>query len=187
MSAMPFTPGEEQIVIGDVTYKIRELLASQRSIFLFRTQALTGGSLDAIAAGYQADQETVLIIGGVVKEIIKQMMTNSSPEKLNAFIKDTIKACVISPRTASEDQYEANGVQVPGYEYHFCQYYDHIIPLLSAIYKQNFGGLVQSLKKKLLDLGLITPLSSESEETKQTPLVKPQMNAKNRGLTNTNY
>lgn len=147
---MPFLPREKQVKIGDTLYKIRELKASQRSIFLFRTNELLGESIASFVEGFIGNIDQIAAVG----QILNKLSKNTSPVILNQFIKDTILTCVISPKAASEDTDE-------GYELHFCEYYAHITALLWAIYHQNFGAIVQTLKKKYDSYGNDTQQSSE--------------------------
>ena len=177
-----FLPREKQVKRGDVLYKIRELKASERSILLFRTNEILGGSIESFIGGYITDTEQFAVIGGVLTGLTK----TTSPEALNKFIKDIILTCVISPQSASEDK-------DTGYELHFCEHYDHIPALLGAIYDQNFGSTIQMIKKKLSDLGLYTPKSSEKTETSDegkeglTQEAQPQQPQTTSSLTNTNF
>jgi len=167
---MTFLPREKEISIDNVKYKIRELKASQRSILLFRTNEILGGSIESFISGFIADTDQFVAIGGVLTGLTK----TTSPEALNKFIKDIILTCVISPQSASEDTES-------GYEMHFCEYYDHIPALLGSVYEQNFGSTVQKIKKKLSDLGIYTLKSSgttenteESRGVKQSPIPMSQ-------------
>jgi len=177
-----FLPREKQIRIGDVLYKIRELKASQRSILLFRTNEILGGSIESFISGFIADTEQFAAIGGVLTGLTK----TTSPEALNKFIKDIILTCVLSPQSASDDT-------DTGYELHFCEYYDHIPALLGAVYEQNFGSTVQMIKKKLSDLGISTPKPSEmTEKTDEGKggrigLTQKVKNQTISSLTNTNF
>ena len=123
-----FLPREKEIKIGDVLYKIRELKASERSIFLFRTNELLGESISSYAEGFIGNIDQITAVGGLLNKLSK----NTSPETLNQFVKATILTCVISPQSASDDT-------DTGYELHFCEYYGHIPAVLWAIYNQNFG------------------------------------------------
>jgi len=151
---MTFLPREKQVQIGDVLYKIRELKASERSILLFRTNELLGGSIESFIRSFMADTQDYVAIGGIFTGLAR----TTSPETLNKFIKDTIITCVISPESACVDTDS-------GYEMHFCEYYYHLQALLGAIYDQNFGSTYQTIKKKLTDLGASTLKSSEKTET----------------------
>lgn len=147
MSEKPFTPRMKKIVIDDVNYSIREMLASKRNVFLFRTNELLGRSIGAFFSGYAGDKDMFAAAG----DIISGLSANASPQELNEFIKEIILACVRSPKAACVDK---------EYEFHFTQYYEHIPKLLKEIYEQNFGASLSELKKKLMSLEILAPLSS---------------------------
>lgn len=177
---MSFLPREKQIRIGDVLYKIRELKASQRSILLFRTNEILGGSIESFVSGYMANAEQFAAIGGVLTGLTK----TTSPEVFNKFIKDIILTCVISPQSASDDT-------DIGYEMHFCEYYDHMPELLWGIYDQNFGSTIQAIKKKLSDLELATLKRLEKTEVKEeekiTTSQKGMIETTQKPLVSTNF
>jgi len=148
MPDMPFVPREKKIQINGVTYRIKELLASERSIMLFRTNELLGGSIESFVEGFGLDSDLMKAVGGILSGLTK----TTTPQEFNSFIKDTIQACTSIPAKIETDLV---------YENHFCQYFEQIPELLGAIYEQNFGSTVQLLKKKLYDYGIITPPSSK--------------------------
>lgn len=157
-----FLPREKTVVIGEekIPYKIKELLASERNILLFRTNQMLGGSIESFINGFIANREQIAAVGGVLTGLTK----TTSPEVLNEFIKNLILQCVISPKSASIDS---------DYDLHFCQYYDHIPFVIGAIYEHNFGSVGKALKKKLQDLGIFTKPPSETEtetEQKEKPI-----------------
>lgn len=145
---MPFMPRTRKIVIDGVNYSIQEMLASERNVFLFRTNELLGQSIEALMSGYAGDKDMFVAAG----EIVSGLTKNASPRELNEFIKETILACVQSPKAACVDK---------EYELHFTQYYEHLPKLLKEIYEQNFGSAIAELKKKLLSLGILIPPSSD--------------------------
>lgn len=155
MTAAPFMPRTKKIVIDGVNYRIMEMLASERNIFLFRTEELLGQSIEAFMSGYTGEKNLFIAAG----EIISGLSKNASPQELNAFIKETILTSVQSPKAACVEE---------EYELHFTQYYGHLPKLLNEIYEHNFGGVARELKKKLLTLGILTQLSS-NESPKEDP------------------
>lgn len=160
MTATPFMPRTKKIEIDDVNYSIQEMLASVRNMFLFRTNELLGKSIEALMSGYAGDKDIFVAAG----EIVNGLSKNASPQELNEFIKDTILACVQSPKAACVAE---------EYELHFTQYYEHLPKLLKEIYEQNFGSAIEELKKKLFSLEILAPLfSSESLPEKGNPLSK---------------
>lgn len=155
MPATPFMPRLKKFVIDGVNYSIQEMLASERNVFLFRTNELLGKSIEALISGYAGDKDLFVAAG----EIVSGLSRNASPQELNAFIKDTILACVQSPKAACVDK---------EYELHFTQYYDHIPKILKEIYEQNFGKVIEELKKKLFSLEILTRLSSSEPLPEET-------------------
>jgi hypothetical protein len=156
---MPFTPRETPVEIetgsGTVTYRIKELLASERNILMFETGKMLGESSGAILEGYLGNLQSAWTAGLALNGVYK----NSSPKELDVFIRKTIHACVVTPAIKTKER--------DNYDMHFCQYYDHQWPLMAAIYEHNFGGTILELKKKLTTIGILTPKSSS--QTKSQP------------------
>lgn len=155
MAGTPFMPRIKKIAIDGVNYSVKEMLASERNVFLFRTNELLGQSIEALMSGYAGDKDLFVAAG----EIVSGLSKNASPRELNEFIKETILACVQSPKAACEDK---------EYELHFTQYYEHLPKLLKEIYEQNFGSVIGELKKKLLSLEILAPLSSNESPPEKT-------------------
>lgn len=159
-----FIPRNKEIEIstasGTVEYIIKELLASERNLLLFQTGKLLGQSAANVLSGY-VDNVDYLNKGvdlRITGHIIHGLYQNATPEELNTFITKVILKCVTSPKNASIKE---------GFDYHFCQYYDHQPPLLAAIYEHNFGSVITGLKKKLSTLNQTTRKSGAEE--KETP------------------
>jgi hypothetical protein len=153
MPDAPFIPRSKTIAIGGVPYMIAEMLASQRTVFLFESSDILGGSFPIMLENYFADTEKLGELGvtGITRGIFQG--SNKSPEECAAFIKKTIMASVKSPKAACVDA---------EYDLHFTQHYEHLPELLEEIYQLNFGPVIQGLKKKLQNSGIFTPKSSES-------------------------
>jgi len=162
MPEIPFIPREKHIKIGDISYTIREMLASQRTVFLFESSDIMGEAFPALLESYFADVEKLKEIGvvGVVRGVF--MGSNTSPEACADFLKKTILASVKSPKSASVAQ---------EYDKHFARHFDHLPLLLGEIYQLNFGATVAELKKKLQTSGIFTPQSSE-DQPKQSEIVQ---------------
>ena len=170
MTETPFMPRSEKFTIDGVNYSIQEMLASNRTVFLGRTNELLGQSLEALMSGYAGEKDMFVAAGNIIAGLTK----NATPQELSDFIKETILACVMSPKAACVDK---------EYELHFTQYYEHLPKLLQKIYEQNFGQVFSNLKKKLLNLEILAPLSSkESPLKKETP--PQEKSAKNSLTTN---
>lgn len=145
-----------ETVSGAANYMIKEMLATERSTFLLSTGQIFGSSagylLENVFVGKLKTNDMIAITGTIVESLYNK----ADPATISSFIKSSILSCLRSPKSACETS--------DSYETHFCKYYDHIPFLLSEIYKHNFGASIHELKKKLLDLGLITLQSSEKKK-----------------------
>lgn len=163
-----FTPREKTVEIktdsGAISYRLKELLASERNVLMFETGKMLGESSGAVLEGYLGNLKTAWTAGLVLNGLYK----NSTPAGLNDFVQKTIKACVVSPALVTEKR--------DNYDMHFCQYYDHQWPLIAAIYEHNFGGTIVELKKKLVTLGMLTQPSSGDQKEVQKAEVPPPKN-----------
>jgi len=155
MSDIPFTPRTKKVTFDGVNYSIMEMLASSRNVFLCRTNELMGVSIEALFSGYAGDKDLFVAAG----EIVSGLSKNASPQELSDFIKETILACVQSPKSACVSN---------EYELHFTQYYEHLPKLLKEIYEQNFGSVIEELKKKLFSLEILAPLFSKESQPEKT-------------------
>ncbi len=152
---------------GAVSYRIQELLASERNTLLFETGKLIGASSGALIKSYIDNAEEWQAVG----QIVYGLYANATPEQLTGFIKNLISETVQSPANASEK-----------FDEFFTRYYDHQWPLLAAIYEQNFGSSIAAIKKKLFASGLLTPKFSspsspeakeQSKQKSKTASIKP--------------
>jgi hypothetical protein len=146
---------EKKVKLDKVNYKIKELLASERTLLLSQTTELLGESTAAAIKAFILDSEQALALG----EIITGLYKKATPQELTEFLEETIRGSVITPNIDGDN-----------FEYHFAEHYHHMPALLKEIYEQNFGKAIEIIKKKLFSLGILTPKSSQEnqeEEQKQ--------------------
>jgi hypothetical protein len=130
---------EQEILINDTEYRIKQLLFSKRTALKIRFLKLIGGASGALTSlinGHGNLMDADVDLGAAVEGILDKL----DPEETPKFIKETIQSCTISPLGLDKSE---------NFEVHFGDHYEDYIPLLVEIIKLNFGGMVADLKKKL--------------------------------------
>ena len=130
---------EQEILIHDTEYRIKQLLFSKRTALKIRFLKLIGGASGALSSlikGQGNVMDSDLDLGAAVEGILEKLDPKETPE----FIRETIQSCTVSPVGLD---------RIENFEVHFGNNYEDYIPLLIEIIKLNFGGLIADLKKKL--------------------------------------
>lgn len=129
---------EKEFKEEEITYRIQELLASERFKLGIELGKLTGGAFNGF--GIDTDINLGAIISG--------FFNNSSSYEFSEFMKKTLRNSVVQPNFEDEKKYEI----------HFGKYFHHIPTVFTEILEQNFGKVIQELKKKLTKSELFTTI-----------------------------
>lgn len=135
---------EREFKVGDITYRIQELLASDRWKLMMEVGKMTGGVFNGI--GLDDEINYGLAFMG--------LMQNATPDQVSDFMKRTLKQSIVQPNISKDEKYEI----------HFGEYFDHSIDVISEIIELNFGKAIQKLKKKLIELGVFIPIPDQDTE-----------------------
>ncbi len=130
---------EQEILINNTEYRIKQLLFTKRTALKIRFLKLIGGAseaLNSLIEGRGSVLDSSVDIGGIVGGILEKLDPDETPD----FIRETIQSCTVSPMGLEKTE---------NFETHFGDNYEDYIPLLVEIIKLNFGGMVAELKKKL--------------------------------------
>lgn len=157
MTESPFEPKTVEFKIDDITYTIKEILVTKRNILLFKISQLAGAAAGGIGSlGDDVDYG----------EMLRGILYKYDPVEAAAFIKEIILLGLKYP------DFEKIGHQTSAdqaYEMHFTEYYEHQIPVIKAIWEQNFGKQIADLKKKLSTSKLATLARLILGEIQQKP------------------
>lgn len=131
--------------IDGVNYEIIEMPATRRSIIALQLKQIATGMREGIK-NIDSDINYIATITGVLDRI--------EPEAGAYLLRDIIMNGLRFPVMNSHEEYDAC----------FTENYDHQIELVGHIMEHNFGKIVENIKKKLAQTGILTRISSIIKE-----------------------
>jgi len=120
---------EKEIKVGETTYTIKGLLASDHYMFLSELGQMVGGLLSGVGIDNNID----------FGRVVTGLFMNATPEKLASFMKRLFQKSIAVPNMDRDEKYEL----------HFGNKFHHVPALFEEILKFNFGPAYFELKKKL--------------------------------------
>jgi len=127
--------------IDNINYHLEEFKATKRIVLQFKYGKVFAGFMDSMNSNPS------------IQAGFFDCLSSLDPQETASMLKELVQSTITIPLIKDDEKFDD----------HFQKHYEHLIPLAFDCFELNYGKSVIELKKKLVEIGILSPKSSEKD------------------------